>query len=155
MSQFALLEPERDPRGSEGMSNLDALRRIDLWRLADRLGVPYPNGATANDMRDILRAMPHIESALGSTVKKIEESHGDEDRPLVDVFMEQFHKNPDVVHGKREDNQDDMLLSKMRVPELRAEAKRRGISLPRNVNRVQALAALGVENGADVSSSDE
>ncbi len=140
MSQFAFAEPERDPRAFEGMENLDVLRRRELWDLAERIGVPYPEGATAEKMREILRGVPHIVDAVNQ-VKANPESG----RPVTEQVVEKFHSSDDIAHGKRAENQDDMDL-KTRTPfELKKVCKDRGLKMPKTATKKQMLAALGVE----------
>lgn len=140
MAQFAYLEPEVDPRASADMQNLDLLRRIDLWRLADKIGVVYPQGATAETMRKILEAVPHISDAINAV-----RQDPDMGKPVVSQIVDKFHQPEENRQGKRVEGQDDLLLSKMTPFALQGQCKKRGIVMPRNAKKPELLAALGVE----------
>lgn len=141
MSRFAFSQPEIDPRAFEGMENLDILRRKDLWALADRAGVPYTPGATAEQMREILRGWPHIVDA----VNRVKQSP-DSSAPVDQVVN---RMNEDKV-GRRIEGQDDEMLKKSNPFVLKKELKKRGISMPKSTKKPEMLRALGV----DVPASD-
>lgn len=140
MSRFAFSQPEVDPRAFEGMENLDVLRRRELWDLAERIGVPYPQGATAENMREILRSVPHITEAVNQV-----KQNPDSERPVVEQVVNQF-QNPSTGMGERVEGQDDVLLRKMAPFALQAELKKRGLKLPKTTKKPDLLKALGVED---------
>lgn len=133
----AFAEPERDPRASEGvMDNLDAMRRHQLWKLADKIGINYKPGATAEDMRLLLRAVPHLVHNVNQAVQQVDDGSAE---VAADKFLQAMKP------GDRADNQDDLDLRQKTVPQLRAVLKKRGISTPNNIKKAEALRMLGVE----------
>jgi hypothetical protein len=138
---FVFSTPESDPRAFEGLDKIELLRRRDLWKLADRLQVPYPTGATKEKMLEILHGIPHIVAALNEV--QISPDSAD-----VGNIVEKISSPRPPGLGERTASQDDLSLRAMNTFQLRAYARKRGMELPKKSSKTDLLKALGVDPDA-------
>ena len=139
---FSLSQPERDPRGTEGLSNIGAMRRVDLWRLADKMGVPYPSGATKEQMESILNAIPHMMEAVNSAVETVQQGPQGMATPLVDQIASQLKRLD------KEESQEDIeerVLKASPMHKVRSEAKDRGIDFDKKTSKADLLDKMNVK----------
>ena len=137
-------EPERNLASFEGTTtNLDMMRRAELWKLAESMKIQYPSGATKDEMIQIIRGHQHVINALDEAVDVMKHS-GDKNSPLVEQVMEVMKKAA-PKEGIPEENQDDTILMHAPMYTLRKKCKERGIST-KNTDTADALRAkLGVK----------
>ncbi len=137
------MQPERNVASFEGkISNLDTMRRKDLWDLADNQKIPYPDRATKNEMISIINGYQHTKRALEDAAEVMKHS-GDGQTPLADQVMKVMNKAA-IKEGVPSKDQDDTLLLNARIWELRQECKKRKIPT-KNTDTSEALRAkLGV-----------
>lgn len=136
-------QPERNIANFDGnVTNLDVMRRVELWKLAESMKINYPAGATKDDMIAIIKGHQHVVNALDEAVGVMEHS-GDKQSPLVEQVMEVMKKAApkEGIPGK---DQDDIVLLNARIWELRQECKKRGIPTKNTDTSEQLRVKLGV-----------
>lgn len=143
-SQNFNAQPERNIASFDGnVTNLDVMRRIELWTLARNMKIPFPDGATKNEMIQIIKGHEHVINALDKAAEVMEHS-GDKNTPLVEQVMDVMKKAV-PKEGIAEENQDDAVLRHARIWELRRECKKRGIPTKPTEKAKDLLVKLGVK----------
>ena len=85
-------EPERNVASFEGKTtNLDVMRRKQLWDLARAMGIPFKEGETKDKMIELIKGHQHVIDALNDAAELMEFS-GDKQTPLVDQVAKVLHK---------------------------------------------------------------
>ncbi len=137
-------EPERNVASFDGkITNLDSLRRPQLWALARQQQIPFPDGATKIEMLQIIKGHQYTMKVLDDAAEVMKHS-GDKQTPLVDQVMNVM-KQAVLKEGVPAENQDDTVLRHAKMWELRKECKNRGIPTTNTDKAVDLRRKLGVK----------